>query len=147
MHKFLFYNKFIIFLYMFRALLYSSSRCQILLYSIWYRRTECRYEWHKRKPLTFFSFTHPLEPNTHFVMCFIANALYTLLHYTLYKAYNAVAIKHITKWVLGSSGCVNEKKVKDLRLCHSYLKSVWRYQMLYNTIWPPDDEHNNARNM
>ena len=25
--------------------------------------------------------------------------------------------------------------------------SVWRYQMLYNTIWPPDDEHNSARNM
>ena len=24
---------------------------------------------------------------------------------------------------------------------------VWRYQMLYNTIWPPDDEHNSARNM
>jgi len=24
---------------------------------------------------------------------------------------------------------------------------VWRYQILYNTIWPPDDEHNSARNM
>jgi len=27
------------------------------------------------------------------------------------------------------------------------LVSVWRYQMLYNTIWPPDDEHNSARNL
>lgn len=25
--------------------------------------------------------------------------------------------------LLGSSGCVNEKKVKDLHLCHSYLHS------------------------
>jgi len=24
---------------------------------------------------------------------------------------------------------------------------VWRYQMLYNTILPPDDEHNSAWNM
>jgi len=24
---------------------------------------------------------------------------------------------------------------------------VWQYQMLYNTIWPPDDERNSARNM
>ena len=39
MHKFLFYNKFIIFLYMFRALLCSSSGGQIVLYSIWYRHT------------------------------------------------------------------------------------------------------------
>jgi hypothetical protein len=23
----------------------------------------------------------------------------------------------------------------------------WRYQMLCKTIWPPDDEHNSARNM
>jgi len=41
-HKFLFYNKFIIFLYMFRALLCSSSGGQIVLYSIWYRHT-CRW--------------------------------------------------------------------------------------------------------
>jgi len=24
---------------------------------------------------------------------------------------------------------------------------VWRYQKLYNKIWPPGDEHNSARNM
>jgi len=42
MYKFLFYNKFIIFLYMFRALLCSSSGGQILLYSISYRHT-CRW--------------------------------------------------------------------------------------------------------
>jgi len=33
------YTKFIIFLYMFRALLCSSSAGQIVLYSIWYRHT------------------------------------------------------------------------------------------------------------
>ena len=37
--QFLFYNKFIIFLYMFRALLCSSSGGQIVLYSIWYHHT------------------------------------------------------------------------------------------------------------
>ena len=35
----LFFNKFIIFLYMFRALLCTSSGGQIVLYSIWYRHT------------------------------------------------------------------------------------------------------------
>jgi len=39
MQKLLFYNKFIIFLYMFRALLCSSSGGQIVLYSMWYRHT------------------------------------------------------------------------------------------------------------
>ena len=39
MHKFLFYNKFTIFLDMFRALLCSSSGGQIILHSIWYRHT------------------------------------------------------------------------------------------------------------
>jgi len=39
MHKFLFYNKFIILLNMFRALLCSSSGGLIVLYSIWYRHT------------------------------------------------------------------------------------------------------------
>ena len=33
------FNKFIIFLYMFRSLLCSSSGGQIVLYSIWYRHT------------------------------------------------------------------------------------------------------------
>ena len=39
MQKILFYNKFIMFLYMFRALLCSSAQDQILLYNICYRRT------------------------------------------------------------------------------------------------------------
>jgi len=51
MHKFLFFNKFIIFLCMFRALLCSSSGSQIVFYSIWYRHIlwtatyrVCRYQ-------------------------------------------------------------------------------------------------------
>jgi len=39
MHKFLFRIKFIKYLYMFRALLCSSSGGQIVLYNIWYRHT------------------------------------------------------------------------------------------------------------
>jgi len=75
-----FLNKLFIFLYMFRALLCSSSVGQIALHSIWYR-----------------------------------HALY-------------VAVR-----------CAGEHQMATYR--------VWRYQMLYNTIWPPDDEHNSARNM
>jgi len=37
MYKFLFYNKFIIFLYMFRALGAHHQEVKIVLYSIWYR--------------------------------------------------------------------------------------------------------------
>ena len=36
MHKFLFYNKFIICLYMFRALCAHPQEVKIVLYSIWY---------------------------------------------------------------------------------------------------------------
>ena len=42
MHKFLFYNKFIICLYMFRALCAHHQEVKIVLYSIWYRHT-CRW--------------------------------------------------------------------------------------------------------
>jgi len=40
MYKFFFYNKFVIFLYMFRAQLCSSSGGQIVSHTIWYRHTE-----------------------------------------------------------------------------------------------------------
>jgi len=36
MHKFLFYNKFILCLYMFRALCAHHQEVKIVLYSIWY---------------------------------------------------------------------------------------------------------------
>jgi len=39
MHKLLFYNKFIICLYMFRALCAHHQEDNIVLYSIWYRHT------------------------------------------------------------------------------------------------------------
>ena len=42
MHKFLFYNKFIICLYMFRALCAHYQEVKIVLYSIWYHHT-CRW--------------------------------------------------------------------------------------------------------
>jgi len=43
MHKFLFYNKFIVCLYMFRALCaHHHQEVKIVLYSIWYRHT-CRW--------------------------------------------------------------------------------------------------------
>jgi len=39
MHKFLFYNKFIIFLYMFRILYANHQEVKIVSYSIWYHHT------------------------------------------------------------------------------------------------------------
>jgi len=42
MHKILFYNKFIICLYMFWALCAHRQEVKIVLYSIWYHRT-CRW--------------------------------------------------------------------------------------------------------
>jgi len=42
MHKFLFYNKFITCLYMFRALCAHHQEVKIVLYSIWYHHT-CRW--------------------------------------------------------------------------------------------------------
>ena len=42
MHKILFYNKFIIFLYMFRALCAHQQEVKIVLYSIWHHHT-CRW--------------------------------------------------------------------------------------------------------
>jgi len=42
MHKIVFYNKFIIRLYMFRALCAHHQEVKILLYSIWYHHT-CRW--------------------------------------------------------------------------------------------------------
>jgi len=41
MHKILFYNKFIICLYMFRALFTHHQEAKTVLYSVWYRHT-CR---------------------------------------------------------------------------------------------------------
>jgi len=45
MHKILFYNKFIIRLYMFRALCAHTQEIKIVLYSIWYHHT---YRWQSR---------------------------------------------------------------------------------------------------
>ena len=42
MHKIFFYNKFIIFLYIFRALCADHQEVKIVLYSIWYHHT-CRW--------------------------------------------------------------------------------------------------------
>ena len=46
MHKILFYNKFIIRFYMFRALFAHHQEVEIVLYSIWCRHTETS-EWSK----------------------------------------------------------------------------------------------------
>jgi len=57
MHKFLFYNKFIIFLYMFRALRFHHQVVKIILYSIRYHHTE-KSEWSKITKIQFCKYEH-----------------------------------------------------------------------------------------
>jgi len=53
MHKILFYNKFIICLYMFRALCAHHHEVKMVLYSICYHHTEKR-EWSKITKIQFY---------------------------------------------------------------------------------------------
>jgi len=57
MHKILFYNKFIIRLYMFRALCADYQEVKIVLYSIWCRHTETS-EWFKIIKIQFYKYEH-----------------------------------------------------------------------------------------
>ena len=59
MHKFLFYNKFIIYLYMFQALCVHHQEVKIVLYSIRYRHTETS-EWSKITKIQFYKFYYYL---------------------------------------------------------------------------------------
>ena len=57
MHKIFFNNKFIIRLYMFRALCAHHHEVKFLLYSIWYHHTETR-EWSKITKIQFYKYEH-----------------------------------------------------------------------------------------
>jgi len=57
MHKFLFYNKFTIFLYMFRALCAHHQEVKIILYIIWYHHTATS-EWSKITKIHFYKYEH-----------------------------------------------------------------------------------------
>jgi len=57
MHKFLFYNKFIICLYMFQALCAHHQEVKIVLYSIWYHHNETS-EWSKITKIRFYKYEH-----------------------------------------------------------------------------------------
>jgi len=55
MHKVLFYNKFIICLYMFRALCTHHQEVEIVLYSLWCHHTETS-EWSKITKIQFYKY-------------------------------------------------------------------------------------------
>jgi len=55
MHKFLFYNKFIIFLYVFWALCAHHQEVKTVLYSVWYYHTETS-EWSKITKIQFYKY-------------------------------------------------------------------------------------------
>ena len=57
MHKVLFYNKFIIYPYMFRALCAHHQEVKIVLYSILYHQTE-KSEWSKITKIQFYKYEH-----------------------------------------------------------------------------------------
>jgi len=57
MHRFFFYNKFIICFYIFRALCAHHQEDKIVLYSIWYQHTETS-EWSKITKIQFYKYEH-----------------------------------------------------------------------------------------
>jgi len=57
MHKILFYNKFIIRRYKFRAPCAHHQEVKIVLYSIWYHHTETS-EWSKTTKIQFYKYEH-----------------------------------------------------------------------------------------
>jgi len=57
MQKILFYNKFIICLYIFRALCVHHQEVKIVLYSIWYRHNETS-EWYRITKMQFYKYEH-----------------------------------------------------------------------------------------
>ena len=73
MHKFLFYNKFIIWLYMFRALCAHHQEVKIVLYSIWYHHTETS-EWSKITKTQILTFCWPC------ISVYLSHYLTNLMH-------------------------------------------------------------------
>jgi len=60
MHKILFYNKFISYLYMFRATCAHRQEIKIVLYSLWYHHT---YRWPSRAQVAREDYTSPTHIN------------------------------------------------------------------------------------
>jgi len=75
MHKFLFYNKFIIWFYMFRALCAHHQEVKVVLYSIWYHHTETS-EWSKITKIQFYKYEHIVVK----FMCEFFGCDYCVLH-------------------------------------------------------------------
>jgi len=83
LHKFLFYNKFIICLYMFRALLAHHQEVKIVLYSIWYHYT-CRWssgaQVEKKKNFNLVCFCFKIFACTRVLFPMFWVGVYTRLH-------------------------------------------------------------------
>ena len=86
MHKFLFYNEFIVCLYMFRALCAHHQEVRIVLYSIWYHHTETS-EFSKITKIQFYKYEHMVVTFMceFFVCdyCILLTINCVLLHYVL----------------------------------------------------------------
>jgi len=74
MHKILFYNTFIIYLYMFRAPCAYHQEVKIVLYSICYHHTETS-EWSKITKIQFYKYEHIV---VNLCMNFTGSLLYIL---------------------------------------------------------------------
>jgi hypothetical protein len=86
MHKFLFYNKFIKCLYMFRALLAHHQEVKMVLYSIRYHHTETS-EWSKITKIQFCKYEHiVVEVIYEFFGCNYC----IFLHYNHVKKYTVI---------------------------------------------------------
>ena len=120
MHKFLFYNKIIIFLYMFRALLRSSSGGQNCI-------------------IQHLVSSHSVGGRSVYRnSCFIIRFLYSSTCFEHYCAHHQeVKIVlysiwyHTCRW---PSGALVERGLLSQPVHRMTTYSMWRYQMLYNTI-------------
>jgi len=104
MHKILFYNKFNIFLYMFRALCAHHQEVKTVLYSIWYHHTETRVLY----PST--CFEHSCAPHQE-----VKIVLYSILYLEHYCAHHqgvkivlySICYHHTCRWPSGAQSSLN----------------------------------------
>ena len=71
--------------------------------------------------------------------CFIISLLHSNTCFEHYCAHHEVKLYYTASRIVTHCRCAGAHRTATY--------GVWRYRLLYNKIWPPDDEHNSARNM
>jgi len=143
----LFYNKFILCLYMFRALCAHHQEAKIVLYSIWYRHTETR-EWSNIIKIQVYKYEHIVVKFMYeffgYDYC-ILRIIITLCHVqvTFILLWNVLKTHYVYLYYIYILFYI----LYTYKILNHSLVSVWRYQMLYNTILTAWWWAHSARNM